>query len=76
METLTAPTIHNIPKVLIMDYLGWMKPIIMWLDSGILPLDKEETRKIRQKAALYSYEDIKMGCYSGDLAHTLGCIVS
>ena len=53
-EILISPTIKS-NEVLIIDKTeDWTKPIIEYLDSGTLPENNKEARKIRIKAAQYS----------------------
>ena len=59
-EELTRPSIEEEEVMNTQETVEWMKPIIQYLEHGILPKDKLKARKLKIKAAHYSI-------YNGEL---------
>ncbi|KAM6548883.1 hypothetical protein CsatB_020559 [Cannabis sativa] len=59
VDVLTHPTIdrETIMEIDDVQEITWMTPILAYLDKGLLPDDKIEARKLRQRAARYVIYD-------------------
>ena len=66
-EELTKSSIEEEEVMNTQETVEWMKPIIQYLEHGILPEDKLKSRKLRIKAAQYSIYNVKL--YIRSLSH-------
>ena len=73
-EELSKPSIEEEEVMSTQETAKWMKPIIQYLERGILPEDKLNARKIRIKAAQYSMYNDKL--YRRSLSHPWSKCVS
>ena len=56
-EEIKIPSIAKTTVLSIEDNRGWMESIIQYLESGILPNDPREARRLIKKAAEYAYKE-------------------
>ena len=53
-EELVKPSVDNEETMETQEVVEWMKPIIQYLEHGILPDDKLKARKLKIRSAHYS----------------------
>ena len=55
IEVQKHPSIEEVPTFTIQSGSSWMTPIILFLQEGHLPQDVDEARKIRKRAARFTF---------------------